>query len=485
MGDSEVVACLRAEIVALSARVRDAEAARVRAPRHLRRVSEELTWAEQRVRRLTDRCTRLAERVPVGVAVPLGGAGPRIDGPAGGPGEGLAGVLAAGPVGARLAAAVQVAVGEPAARSCGEPDGDPGPRPGLLGELPDATLIDVAAAGQRVSAWAQLAAALATEELAGRWEHTGADEVAHSVNTSRDLGFRAAVAEAATACVIPEGTLAARVEAIRELPIRFPRLWRQVTSGALDLDRARLIHGKTLHLPTDTLAGLEPRILDKASLLTWGQLSAWLERLVAAADPRGLSAQIADNINGRSLVFRPAGAGIGRMSLTASVADIEAIRTAVAVLAAGVQDEVGDQRTGAAIRADVVTDAITSAATGDRPLVTPANVRPNPGPLSETETQTAPHTETGCEPATGSGWTPAAPTGAANGATAQAPALDRNSPRTGAMVHVTVPLSLVLGGEGIGEVGEYGPLDADAVRGGSGRARTPGRHGDLAVRDHR
>lgn len=401
MGDSEVVACLRAEIVALSARVRDAEAARVRASRHLRRVSLELTWAEQRVRRLTDRCTRLAERVPVGVTVPLGGAGPRIDGPAGGPGEGLAGVLAAGPVGARLAAAVQVAVGEPAARSCGEPDGDPGPRPGLLGELPDATLIDVAAAGQRVSAWAQLAAALATEELAGRWEHTGADEVAHSVNTSRDLGFRAAVAEAATACVIPEGTLAARVEAIRELPIRFPRLWRQVTSGALDLDRARLIHGKTLHLPTDTLAGLEPRILDKASLLTWGQLSAWLERLVAAADPRGLSAQIADNINGRSLVFRPAGAGIGRMSLTASVADIEAIRTAVAVLAAGVQDEVGDQRTGAAIRADVVTDAITSAATGDRPLVTPANVRPNPGPLSETETQTAPHTETGCEPQTG------------------------------------------------------------------------------------
>ena len=56
-----------------------------------------------------------------------------------------------------------------------------------------------------------------------------------------DLGYRAAIAETATTCVLAETTLAARVDTLRELPARLPGLWHLLATGEVDIDTARLV----------------------------------------------------------------------------------------------------------------------------------------------------------------------------------------------------------------------------------------------------
>ncbi|MBK6873055.1 MAG: hypothetical protein IPG94_17300 [Kineosporiaceae bacterium] len=272
----------------------------------------------------------------------------------------------AGDGGARLAAAVQTAVGDLAALSV--PDPTAGVEVGCLADLPDRAVTDLAAAGCRLATWAKLAATVAAEELVTRWENGAADEQASPVNAQpvfpdHDLGYRAAIAETATTCVIAESTVAARVDALRELPARLPGLWHLLATGEVDIDTARLVHTKTRHLPGETLTRLEPHVLVKVVALTYGQLAAWLDRIVAKADPRDLAEQIADNIERRRVAFRTAGPGTGRMTLTASVADIEAIQmTLLAHASAG--DDPDQPRPTAAIRADIITDLITGTHTG-------------------------------------------------------------------------------------------------------------------------
>ncbi|MBK8076304.1 MAG: hypothetical protein IPK24_12235 [Kineosporiaceae bacterium] len=397
-GDADEVAALRAECALLRARDGELRTACGRLERRVSRLSEEQEWAARRIARLTDRCAHLAGLVPVSAltTLPAGNAsdeerspaivgaadsGRRPDGvnapggpsPAdalrgpdgvsivGEPGpEGLVAALA-GEAGARLAAAVQTAVGDLAALSV--PDPDAGVELGCLADLPDRAVADLAAAGCRVATWAKLAATVAAEELVTRWENGAADEQASPVNAQpvfpdHDLGYRAAIAETAATCLLAETTLAARVDTLRELPTRLPGLWHLLATGTVDIDTARLVQAKTRHLPGETLTRLEPQLLVKVVALTYGQLAAWLDRVVAKADPRDLAEQIADNIERRRVAFRTAGPGTGRMTLTASVADIEAIQmTLLAHASAG--DDPDQPRPTAAIRADIITDLIT------------------------------------------------------------------------------------------------------------------------------
>ncbi|MFN8082160.1 MAG: DUF222 domain-containing protein [Kineosporiaceae bacterium] len=422
-GDPDEVAALRAECARLRARDGELRTACGRLERRVNRIVEEQDWATRRIARLTDRCTHLAGLVPVSdlVALPAeitlddaspadtqnAGDGQRVgvdgqgipdglsaadlasttdrasttddaNGAAGastasgkstaGGGAARSGAAAGGLVaalagegGARLAAAVQTAVGDLAALSV--PDPDTGVELGCLADLPDRTVADLAAAGCRLATWAKLAATVAAEELVTRWENGAADEEASPVNAQpvfpdHDLGFRAAIAETATTCVISESTLTARVDTLRELPARLPGLWHLLATGAVDIDTARLVHSKTRHLPGEVLSRLEPQILVKVTTLTWGQLAAWLDRIVAKADPRDLAEQIADNLERRNVSFRTAGPGTGRMTLTASVEAIEAIRMALLGYASA-GDDPDHHRPAAAVRADIITDLIT------------------------------------------------------------------------------------------------------------------------------
>ncbi len=417
-GDPDEVAALRAECALLRARDGELRTACGRLERRVNRLSEEQDWAARRIARLTERCTHLAELVPVAAltAPPTGNAAevqsasdedrsPAIDGAAdgvpnagapgmGAPSMGVAGMGApgvgglvaalAGEAGARLAAAVQTAVGDLAALSI--PDPDAGVELGCLADLPDRAVADLAAAGCRLATWAKLAATVAAEELVTRWENGAADEQASPVNAQpvfpdHDLGYRAAIAETATTCVIAESTLVARVDTLRELPSRLPGLWHLLATGEVDIDTARLVHAKTRHLPGETLTRLEPQILVKVVALTYGQLAAWLDRIVAKADPRDLAEQIADNIERRRVAFRTAGPGTGRMTLTASVADIEAIQMAL-LAHASAGDDPDQPRPTAAIRADIITDLITGTHTG--------TVSTEPATEPEPETESPP-----------------------------------------------------------------------------------------------
>ncbi|MFN8079870.1 MAG: DUF222 domain-containing protein [Kineosporiaceae bacterium] len=399
-GDPDEVAFLRAECARL--RVRDGElrTACARLERRVNRLVEEQDWATRRIARLTDRCTHLAGLVPV-----TDGEATSSDAAAGG----LVAALA-GDGGARLAAAIQTAVGDLAALSV--PDPDTGVELGCLADLPDRTVADLAAAGCRLATWAKLAATVATEELVTRWENGNADEHASPVNAQpvfpdHDLGFRAAIAETATTCVISESTLTARVDTLRELPARLPGLWHLLAAGAVDIDTARLVHSKTRHLPGEVLSRLESQILVKVTTLTWGQLAAWLDRIVAKADPRELAEQIADNLERRNVSFRTAGPGTGRMTLTASVEAIEAIRMALLGYASA-GDDPDHHRPAAAVRADIITDLITRPGTHTA-------AAPAPAPAA------APAAGTG----TGTGTDPASDVGTNTGtASAAAPGTD-------------------------------------------------------------
>ncbi len=551
-GDPDEVAALRAECALL--RVRDGElrTACGRLERRVNRLSEEQDWATRRIARLTDRCAHLAGLVPVSAltTLPAGNApedrtasdeerSPAIVGAAdsgrrpdrvsapGGPspadavpgpdgvsivGEPAPGGLVAalaGVGGARLAAAVQTAVGDLAALSM--PDPAAGVELGCLADLPDRAVADLAAAGCRVATWAKLAATVAAEELVTRWENGAADEHASPVNAQpvfpdHDLGYRAAIAETATTCVIGETTVAARVDALRELPARLPGLWHLLATGEVDIDTARMVHTKTRHLPGEVLSRLEPQLLVKVSALTWGQLAAWLDRVVATADPRDLAEQIADNIERRRVAFRTAGPGTGRMTLIASVADIEAIQmTLLAHASAG--DDPDRPRPTAAVRADIITDLITGTHTGTgtgagtgsastEPATQPepqtespaeaaadddaqaeadANAAsaadaaspPDADTEAEAEANDVPDTHTGtCTPTAAAGppgpGCPPTPSGGCRPPQPFTP--DSLASLPGPRVHITVPLSAVLGGDGIGETNDYGPLTASAIR---------------------
>ena len=405
----------------------------------------EAAW--DRVEELTTRSARMAAQVPLTMSADRDGD------PDGGVGAGTRGGLAqaltrqAGP---RLAVAVAAAVGDLPGLSRTTPaldadtvdavvDG------GCVADLPDAVLVDLASAGQRLAAWSLVASTLAAGELAARWERYPPEDAERSPGTagSRDLGFRAAVAETATACLLTEHTVAARIDALRALPTRLPRVWGQVTTGVVDLDRARLIHEKTLSLTTDSLAVLEPQLVVKVTTLTMPQLRVWLERAVAAADPEGYSRQAREAHDHRGVSFRAAGHGMGRMAVTGSLADIETARIVVTALAALAQDDPGHERLPDAKRADTVLDLIAAA------------LDPHAAPDDTPDTDVTDTTDVTADTDTaspGAGVTPACLNRAA---------IERY---TSARVHVTVPLSVIVGADGLGEVGNDGPLPAEQVR---------------------
>ncbi|MBK7623809.1 MAG: DUF222 domain-containing protein [Kineosporiaceae bacterium] len=393
----------------------------------------------------------------------------------GGARGGLVAALA-GEAGARLAAAVQTAVGDLAALSV--PDPTAGVELGCLADLPDRVVADLAAAGCRLATWAKLATTVATEELVTRWENGTADEQTSPVNAQpvfpdHDLGYRAAIAETATTCLLAETTLAARVDTLRELPSRLPGLWHLLATGEVDIDTARLVHAKTRHLPGETLTRLEPQLLTKVAALTYGQLAAWLDRIVATADPRDLAEQIADNIERRRVAFRTAGPGTARMTLTTSIADIEAIQMAL-LAHASAGDDPDQPRPTAAIRADIITDLITGTHTGTVSTEPATEPEPETESLSDAaadddaQAEAQFDTETRSETEAEANDAPDTHTGTGTGQPGCRPPQpftpDSLGSLPGPRVHITVPLSAVLGADGIGEANDYGPLTADAIR---------------------
>ncbi|MBK8075629.1 MAG: hypothetical protein IPK24_08720 [Kineosporiaceae bacterium] len=64
-GDPDEVAALRAECALLRARDGELRMACGRLERRVNRLSEEQDWATRRIARLTERCTHLADLVPV------------------------------------------------------------------------------------------------------------------------------------------------------------------------------------------------------------------------------------------------------------------------------------------------------------------------------------------------------------------------------------------------------------------------------------
>ncbi|MFN8079831.1 MAG: hypothetical protein U0Q19_09710 [Kineosporiaceae bacterium] len=225
--------------------------------------------------------------------------------------------------------------------------------------------------------------------------------------------------------------------------------------------------------------------------LTWGQLAAWLDRIVAKADPRELAEQIADNLERRNVSFRTAGPGTGRMTLTASVEAIEAIRMALLGYASA-GDDPDHHRPAAAIRADIITDLITrpDTCTAAAPASGTAPAAGAGAGDSDAETDTGPrinaHGDANHEDDADAEADPghdADPRAHPDTHDTRTPTDEQDEPPTcrsrppsrplgseafaalpGPRVHVTVPLSAVLGGEGIGEINDYGPLTAETIR---------------------
>jgi len=235
-------------------------------------------------------------------------------------------------------------------------------------DLPDALLVDVAAAGHRLAEWANLASVMATDELARRRESEQPFPDKDDERGLAELGFRSAVAEVAAVCGVSEHGVRHRIELVRELPDRLPSTWDRVVRGELDLAKARVLHEQTLHLDEATARRVEHQLLDLAAGLTWSQLRVRTERLAARLDPAAHADLVASCVRTSTGVrFGAPGPGLGSMTVTAPAPDIEAARRALEVLTEAADTSDPTARGPAALpghvnRADVLLGTLVAAA---------------------------------------------------------------------------------------------------------------------------
>jgi hypothetical protein len=219
----------------------------------------------------------------------------------------------AGRPGPALAAAIAAAVGD----LSGEGPGTHG----VLGHLPDDSVVEVAAAAGRLVAWAMAAQMAAVADFAER--------IAQTPLAGDDQGYAVTVAEMALACGVSRYAMGEVLTTAQVLPQRFPRLYRMLVHGRLEWSKARLVVDKTLCQSDAVVTAVEDGVAPVISQATKPELAALIDRLIAKADPTTHEEQAAQARQDRRVTFRSTGNGMGTMSLVAGAEDIEAVRAAL------------------------------------------------------------------------------------------------------------------------------------------------------------
>lgn len=315
-----------------------------------------------------------------------------------------------------------------------------------LAALPDDELIDVLAAWRRQTSWAQAGELAAIAELARR----------RGSGSSRAAEF--ASAEVGLALAISPRSADAHVDLARTLAERLPLTREALVEGRIDLVKARVIAQGTGAVDDETALAVEGRVLPGASDVTPGRLRARVERAVIALDPSGAEERRKSCEADRRVECYDTGNGtavLGGVHLPAGPA-IAADNRLHAIAKALKAD--GDTRTLDQLSADVFLALLVGTH--------PASGLPTTT-LTTALTQAALDTASAacaCPPGDSADGRSDAPE-VSRSAAAEAVALARAVGDRIGTVHLTVPLTTLLGlSTQPGEAAGYGPLTAEIAR---------------------
>jgi hypothetical protein len=152
--------------------------------------------------------------------------------------------------------------------------------------LSDRDLPGVAASFRRVASWAQAGELAAVAEIAARSaakdERTGLAEDGRPVAVTRD-----AAAQVSLGLALSPVSASCWTDLAVTFGWRLRATWMALTTGHVDLNRARIIAEATERLPEEAARAVEAKVLPGAGDRTYSQLRAFVRRAAIAADPEG------------------------------------------------------------------------------------------------------------------------------------------------------------------------------------------------------
>lgn len=295
-----------------------------------------------------------------------------------------------------------------------------------VSESPDYALVDVLRAARRMTSWAQAIEQAATAELAGRPGQDpefAADEIAAALTLTRVSANR-------------------QLSLAWELGHRLPATKAALSTGAIDLPKARTIADAASTLDSAAAHDVELAALERAPAQTTGQLRARTARLAARADPHAAARRHEKARRERRIALEPGPDGTADLcglSLPADDATAAYGRVDACARAARGAD---DARTMDELRADAYLGLLLGSITAENG----GSAEPGDVPLPRTDTDAAAE-----GPPDSDGRQPRAPGGSLG--------------RIAGTIHLTVPLTTLAGlADEPGELGGYGPVIADIAR---------------------
>jgi hypothetical protein len=305
-------------------------------------------------------------------------------------------------------------------------------------QLGESELIGVLCAWRRMSAWAAAGEAAAVVTLARR-------RAAQSREPRRsDLSEH--VTDEIAAALTLTGRSADRLLSVGWGLARLPDVLAALTQGEIDWAKASVFVDELAVLADDGVAeAIAAKLLGRAGAGGWttGQLRAALRRAVLAADPQAAERRRADAR--KDAEVRASDEPSGNAALAGRElppADVLAADARLTALAKWLQER------GAAGTISQLRAAVYTALLNGRPIV---SLLPEP--------------DSHAEPAVNDG---AANDGAANDGAANDGAAGQSTPGSdpsvSGTIHLTMPMSALLGGDEPGEVAGHGPVDAFTAR---------------------
>jgi hypothetical protein len=168
----------------------------------------------------------------------------------------------------------------------------------------------------------------------------------------------ASSAEIAAALRLTRRAADAELDMARRYQTRLPAVWEALASGVIDRRRANLIVHRTDHLPNAQAREVARQVLEQASGMTTGQLSARLRRLSMEADPEDAKHRYQTALSERRVELEPGVDGTAHLHLRDVPPDRAArIRSHIETLAHTLRTG-GETRTLDQLRADVTLDLL-------------------------------------------------------------------------------------------------------------------------------
>ena len=185
--------------------------------------------------------------------------------------------------------------------------------------------------------------------------------------------FEYASDEIRAALMLTRRSAGFRLNVASDLRERLPRVWEMLSSGYLDIGRARVFADATAHVSDDVASWVVTQLAPIAPSITAGQLKRRITKLCMSADPEDAEKRERVAVEDRRLVLEPQVDGTGDLHLLGlPINELRAIGRRVNGYMISLQKEDRSGRTHDQLRADIARDLLLGVAnpnTGGKALV--------------------------------------------------------------------------------------------------------------------